>query len=337
MNSQLFASATDASHWVCSSNEAVRLHLIGNAEELKDKDNNEGVFEPRFTYPIFGQEEQIFGYEGLQINFYFSASSLYLYVDINYKKKLDASIGEADDIDKLLEDFLPESNVYTRDETRFKEELAKDARSFQPIGNLVHTYNLDQSESNETFEIYSTRWDTAEASDLCMRTRLLPVLYIEGAQFIEEDPRWEIVTLQFLILPPYQGEGHGFEDPNEEFSDLRDKNDLRRLVNDPTLNQLEAPVTSTVINKLATEHKLNKRQTERCVEMALLRRLSTRDENRFKPYRLQVKRRLFQFNKDALVQLDKPERLQKLHETFESVLEDYQRILDLSKLNSTAE
>jgi hypothetical protein len=43
-------------------------NLVASAGELKDKDNNESTFEPRFTYPIFGQEEQIFGYEGLQIN-----------------------------------------------------------------------------------------------------------------------------------------------------------------------------------------------------------------------------------------------------------------------------
>jgi histone acetyltransferase 1 len=48
------------------------------------------------------------------------------------------------------------------------------------------------------------------------------------------------------------------EDPNEEFSDLRDKNDLRRLIEDSALNNLEAPVTSAVINQLATKHKLNK-------------------------------------------------------------------------------
>ena len=42
------------------------------------------------------------------VQLYFSASSLYLYVKISYDKKLDAKIGEADDIEKLLSEFLPE-------------------------------------------------------------------------------------------------------------------------------------------------------------------------------------------------------------------------------------
>ncbi|KAI9597278.1 histone acetyltransferase type B catalytic subunit [Syncephalis fuscata] len=387
MSAQILANATNAAQWVCNSNEAVQLQLGSSAEEL-DAEDSESIFAPTFTYPIFGQEEQIFGYSGLHIDLCFSASSLYLYVNIGYDKKLDSKIGEADDIEKLLSEFLPEDTAYTRDRGQFEKQLSKDAESFQPIGTMIHSYSLEDTADDETYEIYSTRWDSDEASDLCMRIRLFPLLYIEGAQFLEEDSRWEIVTLyaklkketpqyrfiglctlyhfyhypdkerarisQFIILPPYQGEGHGsklynflfdhlkadervvdinVEDPSEDFSDLRDKNDLRRLINDPVLKNLEAPVAGTVVNQLATEYKLNKRQTERCIEMAMLRRLSTRDEQRFKPYRLQVKQRLFQFNREALVQLDKPERLQKLHETFEGVLEDYQRILELTKLS----
>ena len=107
--------------------------------------------------------------------------------------------------------------AYTRDVARFKQELKKDATSFKPAGELVHTYTLnntdDHSDSDEVYEIYSVsrvsqwmppffcslppkgRWDTPEIAELCMRIRLLPLLYIEGAQFLEEDPRWEIVTL----------------------------------------------------------------------------------------------------------------------------------------------
>ncbi|KAG7446149.1 uncharacterized protein BT62DRAFT_155548 [Guyanagaster necrorhizus] len=77
--------------------------------------------------------------------------------------------------------------------------------------------------------------------------------------------------------------------------------------------------------------------------MLILSRLDPAD---LRAYRLQVKERLYRFNfvsilpvcmtdtnmtcqQETLAQLEKDERLEKLEETFQSVREDYSRILAL--------
>lgn len=81
--------------------------------------------------------------------------------------------------------------------------------------------------------------------------------------------------------------------------------------------------------------------------MLILLRLDLSDPRQNRAYRLQVKERLYRFNfvsvpsdcdsifiimiltnlQELLVQLEKQERLCKLEETFQSVQEDYLRIL----------
>ena len=84
---------------------------------------------------------------------------------------------------------------------------------------------------------------------------------------------------QFLILPPFQGQGHGsrlynqiremvlqdpnivdlaVEDPSEEFDDLRDKNDMRYLFKQKVFDNLNAPVGRKAIQKLVEQYKLSR-------------------------------------------------------------------------------
>lgn len=92
------------------------------------------------------------------------------------------------------------------------------------------------------------------------------------------------------------------------------------------------------------------RQFERLMEMLILRRLDPSNAAALKAYRLQVKERLYRFNfvsagsfllhlptfptcsskfQEILVTIDKEERLEKLEDTFQSVIEGYQNILGL--------
>lgn len=53
------------------------------------------------------------------------------------------------------------------------------------------------------------------------------------------------------------------------------------------------------------------------------------DEAQQRAIRLAIKKRLFIFNKEALLQIEnKDERKTKLQETFESVREDYERLTE---------
>lgn len=67
------------------------------------------TFYPQFTYPIFGDEETIFGYKDLRIALRFAAHDLRSNVNISYSerfKKVEEI--EAMDLNKALKQFLPE-------------------------------------------------------------------------------------------------------------------------------------------------------------------------------------------------------------------------------------
>ncbi|CAO3594882.1 unnamed protein product [Absidia cylindrospora] len=154
---------------------------------------------------------------------------------------------------------------------------------------------------------------------------------------------------QFLILPPYQNMGHGgnlyetifkiftqrkdvievtVEDPNESFSDMRDKCDLRYLQDNHGFDNISVPVSMDTIQGLQKKFKLTNRQTQCCIEMYLLSNLDKRDKKAYKAYRLQVKQRLYRFNYDALQEIDPLDRKGKLQDTYSSVEQDYHRLLE---------
>ena len=96
------------------------------------------------------------------------------------------------------------------------------------------------------------------------------------------------------------------------------------------------------------------RQFSRLVEMLQLLHTDEADPRAWRAYRLQVKERLYRFNfvsspvppfpakelhaderlgaQEMLMQLEKPERQEKLEETFQGVVADYRRILAMAKV-----
>lgn len=81
--------------WTVSSNEALNLSLV---------DENGAVnFKPTFTYPIYGDSEQIFGYKNLQIFLAFDSITFKPFVNVKYDAKLN---NEIEDVQKLLLDKL---------------------------------------------------------------------------------------------------------------------------------------------------------------------------------------------------------------------------------------
>ncbi|WFD27533.1 histone acetyltransferase [Malassezia nana] len=152
---------------------------------------------------------------------------------------------------------------------------------------------------------------------------------------------------QFVILPPYQQQRHGsalynavyeaalqdtsiceltIEDPSERFDHLRDACDLKRLEHDQdVLAHIHAPVDRAWSHAARARHKMAPRQWARMLEMLALVHL--RDEPvDLQAYRLQVKARLYGVNREVLDMLPREQRLEKLHETFEAVIDEYAEI-----------
>jgi len=87
------------------------------------------------------------------------------------------------------------------------------------------------------------------------------------------------------------------------------------------------PVDRAWSEKWRKDLKIAGRQFLRLVEMLIILHLDPTDVQGAKAFRLQVKERLYRFNFEFLAQMEKEERLQKLEETFQSVQEDYKRLL----------
>ncbi|KAF9821637.1 hypothetical protein IEO21_00483 [Rhodonia placenta] len=297
--------------WAADANEAFRLSLVRAKDDkaaLTAREAYEG-FHPTFTYPIFGEDEKIYGYRDLTVDLKFASGSLAQFLNITYAERLPSS-SAVDDIEATLRKFIP-SDYYTT-EADFLARVEEDALAFTPPGTCVHAYSRPagalsrkgkhiaipqflspEDEETVEFEVYHVSsfctWATPRFREYHRRMQLFVLLYIEAGSYIREDEEtWEFVVLyekrkrrsdpsiatyhfvgysslypfycfpervrmrisQFVILPPYQQEGHGsalytaiyqhvlasphiaeltVEDPAEAFEDLRDRNDLKML------------------------------------------------------------------------------------------------------------
>ena len=88
------------------SNDALHISLVTAGEHSPD---TLSTFHPQFTYPIFGEEERIFGYQNLHIDLKFAAHDLRPNIEISYDKKLKA-VGDtrATDLTETLRPWTPE-------------------------------------------------------------------------------------------------------------------------------------------------------------------------------------------------------------------------------------
>ncbi|KAI0933501.1 hypothetical protein AcV5_005629 [Taiwanofungus camphoratus] len=304
------STADDPALWAADANEALRLSLVRAKQDrasLTAREAYEG-FHPTFTYPIFGEDEKIYGFRGLTVDLKFASGSLAQYLSVSYTDRLP-STSTVDDVEATLRNFIP-ADYYT-DEAAFLARVEADALTFTPLGTRIFAYTRPAStlsrkgkhvaipqvlspEDEETvdFEVYHSTWATPGFREYHRRMQLFILLYIEAGSYIREDEEtWEFVVLyekrkrrsdpkvgtyhfvgyatlypfycfpekvrmrisQFVILPPYQQEGHGsalyaavyqhvlgaghiaeltVEDPAEAFEDLRDRNDLKMLLAD---------------------------------------------------------------------------------------------------------
>jgi histone acetyltransferase 1 len=223
-------------------------------------------------------------------------------------------------------------------------------------GAVRPTVEVDDPNARR-FEVYHCSWDTPGFKEYHRRMQIFTLLFIEGASYIQEDEHnWEFVVVyevsqdtesrtkyhfvgytslynfwfypnftrirlsQFVVLPPYQSQGHGaelynqvvklalerdsvseltIEDPSEAFDKLRDTNDIKRLLSpsDGFLKRakehvkggaLRAPVAKDWSEMERKVHKIAKRQWDRLIEMTQLMMLDEEDVEQVKNYRLQV-------------------------------------------------
>ncbi|SCU98088.1 LAMI_0F12948g1_1 [Lachancea mirantina] len=222
--------------WTVSSNSALKISLV-------DK-NGAAQFNPTFTYPIFGDSEQIFGYKDLEIHLAFDSVTFKPFVNVKYTKKLN---DEVIDVQEKLLEFLPREDVIVKDEAKWIETFEIEQKDF----NLSDVSSLLAAFSHEghPFEVRKMKLDSEAAKRFHRRIQIFTLLFIESASYIDEnDSNWEFYftvnastkqiiafstayrfwkylsaatfdaheqyqfsskVSQFLVFPPYQKNEHG--------------------------------------------------------------------------------------------------------------------------------
>ncbi|XP_040418437.1 histone acetyltransferase type B catalytic subunit [Cygnus olor] len=345
----LTAMEKKLAEYKCNTNEAIQLKLVRFPEDLED-DNT--TFNPEYSHQVFGDDEVAFGYKGLKILLYYIAGNLSTLFRIEYTSKVNEKFDcvEADDVESKIREIIPPGFCTNTDD--FVSLLEKEV-NFKPFGMLLHTYSVHNEEAGEdiTYQIYKADMTCPGFREYHERLQTFLMWFIETASFIDvDDERWNYFLVfekynkdgatlfatvgymtvynyyvypdktrprvsQMLILPPFQGEGHGAqlletvhryymssptvlditaEDPSENYIKLRDFV-LVKLCQDMLCfspGNLMQGFSQEMVMEAQQKLKINKQHTRRVYEILRLRATDMGDAEQSRSYRLDVKRRL---------------------------------------------
>ncbi|KAJ5324937.1 hypothetical protein N7476_003537 [Penicillium atrosanguineum] len=171
----------------CDANDALHITVVqpGNA-----KPKTLSTFHPQFTYPIFGDDEQIFGYKGLIIRLRFAAHDLRPHVHISYDDRFKA-VGDTAPMDLLgaLKDFVPEEAFANLPDYEKAVQDDPSAIDFTPPGKLVFNYEVEE----RRYEIWAGSLADPKVRLLLDRMQVLVSLFIEaGTPLATDDPEWSL-------------------------------------------------------------------------------------------------------------------------------------------------
>lgn len=211
------------------SNDVIFFKFIMDESDLdSDQDQNEAVnsraslklppineeFQAEFTHQIFGDEETIFGYKNLKINYYLTPGLLDAYIGYTFSEKISPRKFDGVEPDDIYSQFVEFgcSPGFTRNLNTFCAEKIPQDRLFKPFGQKIHEYqrnlnqgykfkditngNGDDTNTMSTFEIYKVdasmpEFESQKFKDYLNRVQTMLVFYIETSNFIdEEDPKW---------------------------------------------------------------------------------------------------------------------------------------------------
>lgn len=367
--------------WVASSNDALKISIVNHSEGKAVQ------FKPNFTYSLYGDKETIFGFQDLTIHLVFDSVTFKPFINAKYSasvkdhddilKHLEDNLPEDDFITKdevkwkkICEN---EHKIYNLPEQKYKigeystgtsskfaiykVKLSEDPNllKLHRRMQILSLFFIEGASYIDTEEpLWEFYWLFNMETKECIgyATTYKYWYYCGHSKFDSKNYRRQhrAKISQFLILPPYQGKGHGsqlyshmydswkmdpsiieltVEDPNESFDDLRDINDLMMLSKQGFFTSFENTLqnnniqTSAWLEDQRKLFKLEKRQFDRCVEMILLYLQNNKEYNYF------VKKRLYQKNFEALNNIpDDDGKILAINNSFNLLTEDYHRILE---------
>ncbi|KAI0199539.1 histone acetyltransferase type B catalytic subunit [Astrocystis sublimbata] len=199
--------------WTADANEALAISLVRFSDSTVEKLN---TFNPKFTYPIFGEEERIFGYKGLKMNLHFDARTLRPHLAISSSEKFN-SVGEveATNVREILEDYLP--GVALQSRADYERALKEVPDTWTPPGVVVKT----TVKGGETYEIWRGNLADPAVRQIVRRGQIMALLFIEGGSYIglddngNDDPedslaRWSVFFVYKKQAVPGTSDKHEY-------------------------------------------------------------------------------------------------------------------------------
>jgi histone acetyltransferase 1 len=173
--------------WSSDANEAVQISIVRPSPHGLQTVHE---FHPTFTYPIFGEEERIFGYKGLHVDVRFAEEDMRSNVLVSYDKKF-TPVGDtvALDILSTMKEWLPPHAFAKSAEFQAQVEANTASRKFVPPGRLVHGY----SRKGKTFQIWAGSLLDPAVRETVERMQILISFFIEaGTPINTEDADWTL-------------------------------------------------------------------------------------------------------------------------------------------------
>ncbi|KAF8466625.1 acyl-CoA N-acyltransferase [Kalaharituber pfeilii] len=233
--------------WSADANEALEISLVVPGADSGSTPQDLVTFSPKFTYPIFGENEAIYGYKGLKIRLRFAAHDLKPHLEVKYERKVKP-VGEvkAEDVEEKIGEYLPDG-FYTLDGKTYEiwhaplmNEACKEILHNMQI--LVVFFIEGATPIDVTDEVWTNRrWDVYFLYEKTPESHYILTGYSTVYRYWYHPPKSAFTTAnlnldppftptlihsdypdttpdtfpcrarisQFLVFPPYQGLGHG--------------------------------------------------------------------------------------------------------------------------------
>lgn len=188
-------------NYVTDALDCTRFRLVRDERDIEDESI---AFPPDMAHQIFGEQESIFGYRDLKIDVCFVASSLDIYFNIKYSKKVDDVYSDgvkADDVEKALATLVEDGCYYTNLE-EYKKVVKAKTESFKPFGEKVDEFEISSGTpdgSTRAFEVYVSDVNDKEFLKYHSRLESFSFWFIDAFSRVEHDPLW----LFFMVYEKY--------------------------------------------------------------------------------------------------------------------------------------
>ncbi|KAM0562192.1 hypothetical protein ACHAPJ_002637 [Fusarium lateritium] len=184
------AGLPNAEEWLSNANEVIHISLVAPTDSGLQ---HVATFNPRHTYSIFGEEEQIFGYKDLKVSLRYRANDMRPHLKTSYSKKFKPAVGgpEPTDVAAILEEGNHLPKIAFAKASDFEDSSKQMGDNWTPPGKL-HT-TIDSPDGQ--YEIWRGNLADPAIKQLNSRLQLFVPLLIEGGTYIGQDPEMDSTEL----------------------------------------------------------------------------------------------------------------------------------------------